>query len=419
MTGPIAYLTGEYPRATDTFIQREVAALRAQGLEVHTATIRATDPAHHVGPEQRAEADATFPVLRMAKNPFRLFRAHLSCLLHNPGGWVRAMGLARRTCAPGLKAALWQVFYFLEAGVLAQHLRNRDVVHLHNHFADSSCTVAMLSAEMADLPFSLTLHGPGIFFEPIRWRIDEKIARAAFVACISHFCRSQAMLFSEPTHWSKLRIVHCGVDPDKYGQKTGQDARRSYHRRLLFIGRLAAVKGVPLLLEAAVQLHERFPDLELHVVGDGPDRAALAAQSDTVGLTGVVTFHGYCSQDEVADLLAETDILVLPSFAEGIPVTLMEAMAARLPVVATQVGGVSELVETDRSGFVCPPGDVDTLTARIATLLEDPDLCAELGEAGRKKVVADFASDAEALWLAQLIKGSLSGTLPEGLRPGT
>ncbi|SEW44470.1 Glycosyltransferase involved in cell wall bisynthesis [Cognatiyoonia koreensis] len=411
MTGPIAYLTGQYPRATDTFIQREVAALRAHGHDVMTNTIRATEAAHHVGPEQQAEFAATFQVMNACKNPLTLIRAHAAALVRNPKRWVGALALAWRTKPAGIKAGLWQFFYFLEAGVLAQHLRASGVQHLHNHFADSSCTVAMLSAQISGIPYSVTMHGPGIFFEPLHWRIDEKIARASFVACISHFCRSQGMLFSDVAHWDKLKIVHCGIDPSKYDVPV----ERSYGKRLLFVGRLDGVKGVPLLLDAVTRLHKIHPELELVVVGDGPARNDLEKQALTLGQS--VRFMGYQSQDAVADILSETDMLVLPSFAEGVPVVLMEAMAASLPVVTTQVGGISELVENGVSGFICPPGDLNTLTRRIDDLLRDSALCARMGKAGRAKVVADFDSRTEAAWLSMLIQTSLEGTLPDTLRP--
>lgn len=411
MSAPIAYLTGQYPRATDTFIQREVAALRAQGHEVLTATIRATEAAHHVGPEQQAEFASTFQVMNTSRNPKRLIGAHLSAFAHNPKGWLKALALAWRTKPAGFKAGLWQLFYFLEAGVLARHLHASGVMHLHNHFADSSCTVAMLSSAMSGIPFSVTMHGPGIFFEPMHWRIDEKIARAAFVACISYFCRSQGMLFSNPKHWDKLKIVHCGIDPLQYEPCSN----RPYGKRLLFVGRLDAVKGVPLLLESAKRLLVDHPTLELTVVGDGPARAELEITAQTLG--NAARFLGYQSQKEVARILTETDILVLPSFAEGVPVVLMEAMAAQLPVVTTQVGGVSELVEEGVSGFMCLPGDVDTLTARIETLLCNQELCAAMGIAGRRKVMTQFHGPQEAAWLGQLITGSQAGALPATLRP--
>lgn len=399
--GPIAYCTGEYPRASDTFVLREVLALRRLGFEVLTHSVRATDAAHHVGAEQKAEHATTFHIQKVAKNPAKLIGAHLSLLRADAKRWFRAMGLARRTCPPGLKEALWQVFYFLEAGVLAQRLRERGVVHLHNHFANSSCSVAMLAAEMADVPFSFTLHGPAIFFEPMKWRIDEKIARAAFVACISHYCRAQGMIFADPAHWPKMKIVHCGVEPAKYGQTD----RSNPGKHLIFVGRLAPIKGVSVLLDAFARTRTAHPDARLTLVGDGPLRADLEAQAARLGLGDAVEFTGYIGMDGVARRLNAADIFVLPSFAEGVPVVLMEAMAARMPVIGPKVAGVEELVEDGVSGFAVPPGDVDTLGARIGELLEDAGRRAKMGVSGRNRVETAFDVDGEAGKIAALIAG--------------
>ena len=404
----IAYLTGEYPRATDTFIQREVAALRARGLTVETCSMRRTGAEHHTGPEQRAEAAGTFHVLE-ATLSWRLGAAHLAAW-RRPGAWLRALRLAWRTRPGGIKPTLYQLIYLAEAAVLAQHLRARGLTHLHNHIAKSSCTVAMLASEMSGIPFSFTLHGPDIFYEPHRWRLDEKIARARFVACISHFARSQAMAFSDPQHWGKLHIVHCGVDPARYDGPAPEAAAH-----LLFVGRLAAVKGVPVLLEALQGLIADHPGLRLTLVGDGPERAALEARAQ--GLGHHVDFVGYRSQDEVAALLREATALVLPSFAEGLPVVLMEALAARVPVVATRIAGVGELVEDGVSGLLVPPGDAAALRDALARLLADPALRARMGEAGRARVVAAFDSEREAAWLATLFEGYATGTPPGAARP--
>lgn len=409
MTGPIAYLTGEYPRATDTFIQREVAALRALGLTVETCSMRRTGPEHHTGPEQHAEAAGTFHVLESALSPRRLIAAHLAAW-RRPGAWLRALRLAWRTGPGGMIPTLYQFIYLAEAAVLAQHLRARGITHLHNHIAKSSCTVAMLMSEMSGIPYSFTLHGPDIFYEPYRWRLDEKIARARFVACISHFARSQAMAFSDPADWGKLHIVHCGVDPARYG-----GAAPEARAHLLFVGRLAGVKGVPVLLEAVQGLIADHPDLRLTLVGDGPERMDLEARAR--GLGGHVDFVGYKSQDAVAALLAEATALVLPSFAEGLPVVLMEALAARVPVVCTRIAGVAELVEDGVSGLLAPPGDAVALRDALARVLSDADLRRAMGDAGRARVMAEFASDREAAWLARLFAGYAEGAPPETLRP--
>ena len=395
MTAVIAFLTGEYPRATDTFIQREVAALRHHGLTIRTCSIRRTGPEHLVGPEQKAEAEGTFHVLEATSRTLTLLKAHLAALRH-PLRYVQGLRLAWETAPKGVKGRLYNLIYFAEAVVLAEWMAKNGVTHLHNHIAKSSCTVAMLASAISGIPYSFTLHGPDIFFEPYHWRLDAKIARARFVACISEFCRSQAMLFSASEHWDKLHIVHCGVDPARY-----ERSRATSGRELLFVGRLAAVKGLPVLLEAM----RRLPDLDglrLTVIGDGPDRKALEAQA--AGLP--VRFLGYRSQDEVADALAEADAFVLASFAEGLPVVLMEALAARLPVIAPQIAGIPELVQEGVTGALVPPGDVASLAAAIRRVFADGAEARRMGENGRKRVAQDFNSVTEAAKLMRLLETS-------------
>ncbi len=393
--GPVAYLTGVYPKVSHTFILREVAALRALGAEVLPCSVRRPPPDEVRGPEAEAEFAHTFLLLEAARNPLRLAGAHLRLLAGAPRRWGAAVRLAWETRPPGMKATLWQAFYFAEAGVLAQHLQDRGAVHLHNHLGDSSGTVALIAATMAGIPFSYTAHGPDLFFAPMHWRIDEKTARARFVACISHFCRSQVMLFSDPAHWHKLAIVRCGVKPERYGAAP----RDRFSRHVLFVGRLTAVKGVPLLLEAFARVRAAYPDARLTLVGDGPERATLQAQAAALGLIETAHFAGYCDQEEVVALLSEADMLVLPSFAEGLPVVLMEALASRIPVIATPVAGVSELVRDGETGLLVPPGDVNGLVAALDRLLSDPELCRRLGEAGRAAVKErhDVAREAERL----------------------
>jgi glycosyltransferase involved in cell wall biosynthesis len=312
----IGYLTGEYPRATDTFIQREVMQLLQQGIEVQTFSVRRPRDHHIVGYEQRAERSRTLYLLPV--NPLYLLWCQVLGLLRSPANFWHGLQLAWKTSQPGLKGGLFQLFYFLEAAVLAQKLRQQGIQHLHNHIASSSCTVAMLAAEIAGGSFSFTMHGPHIFFEPHRWRLDEKIRQARFVSCISYFCRSQGMLFVSPEHWSKLHIIHCGVEPALFSavEHQGQGTR------LLYVGRLAAMKGLPVLFAAIRHLQPDYPDLKLTVVGDGEERSLIEANIQQLGIESLVDLVGYKSQAEVRDYLQETDIFVLPSFAEGVPVLL-------------------------------------------------------------------------------------------------
>ena len=401
---PIAYLTGDYPKVSHTFILREVEAVRATGVKVITCSVRQPSESEFKGQEELRARAETFYVKTASKNPMRLLAAHAKAILRSPMTWARTLALAIRMRSPGLKALIWQLFYFLEAGVLADHLRRNNVRHLHNHFGNSSCSVAVLAAELAGIPFSFTEHGPAIFFEVDRWALPEKIKRARFVVAITHFCRSQLMLFSDPKHWDKITIVHCGVNPAAYRHDPGGSGNR-----VAFVGRLDPVKGALLLIEAMAEVLKAHPDATLTLAGDGPARAGAEARAKALGIDTAIHFAGFMTQGQVADLLAQSDMLVLPSFAEGLPVVYMEALASRIPVVASRVAGVQELVEDGVTGYAVPPGDVATLADRMIRLMDDPAAARAMGAAGRKAVEAGFDIRHEGARLAELFRNGGPG----------
>lgn len=392
----IAYLTSLYPAMSHTFILREVAGLRKEGLEVSTYSVRRSPSEQHIGPEEVAEAASTFAILPDGLNIKRLFSAFGAAIRHPKALWA-ATKLALKTRSPGIKASIYQVIYLVEAILLAQDLRAKGITHIHAHFASACASVAVLAAELAEIPFSFTLHGPSDLAEPGLWRLDEKIARARFVSCISYYARSQAMLQSDPAHWGKLEIIRCAIEPERYTPTPQPDG--PVH--LAFVGRLAPVKGLRVLVDAFQRLLETVPSAQLTIVGDGPDRSWL--EENTKNIPGI-TLTGALSQDRVAEVLAQSHALVLPSFAEGVPVVLMEAMAAGRPVIATQVAGVSELVETGVNGLIVSPGHEDALVEALKTLALDSDLRSEMGQAGRAKVHTDFNIATEAGKLAALFR---------------
>lgn len=393
----IGYLTGEYPRSTDTFIQREVAALRALGVHVDTFSVRTTPESEIVGAEQRDERARTTYLL--AAGPVAIALAHLALLLRSPARWRTTARLAWESRQPGLRGAFLQVAYFAEAGLLARLARRRRLDHLHNHFGDSSGSVTMLAAELAGLPFSMTVHGSDIFFERSRWRLDVKCARARFVVCISQFTKSQVMTVAPVETWDRLHVVHCGVHPALYGEPVPSPGRF----RLLTIGRLAQVKGIPLLLDAVAVLRETVPDVVLDIIGDGPHRPALERRARDLGLERNVRFLGVQDQAAVRAELLETDVLVLASFAEGLPVVLMEALASRTPVVATRIMGVPELVDDGVVGLLVPPADVDALIGALQRMADlGPEERRSMGDRGRRVVEESFDAAAEAAKLAEL-----------------
>jgi glycosyltransferase involved in cell wall biosynthesis len=391
----VGYLMNTYPLISTTFIGREIGALERQGLEVRRYAIRPWNGAL-VDPGDKAEQARTQYLL--GDKP-RVAGSMIRAMVRTPMLFARALAMTLRLIRNARGGFVRHFAYLAEATVLRALAERDGITHIHAHFSTNATAVAMLALQLGGPEYSFTVHGPDELLTPVENSTAEKVARARFVVCISHFARSQVMLFSDQQHWDKLTIVHCGVIPANYGRRP----RGPYGKRLLFIGRLAAVKGVPLLLQAVAAVKARHPDLTLTIVGDGPDRSRLEAQAAKLGLSGTASFVGYQAQHAVAELLETSDALVLPSFAEGVPVVLMEAMASRVPVIASRVAGIPELVEDGVSGYVVPPGDVTTLIARLDLLLSDADLRARMGLAGRRKVDSDFDVDGEARRLAECL----------------
>ena len=354
---PIAYLASEYPKFSHTFIQREIAAMRAGGEAIITCATRRPPEDALTGPEERAEHRRTFAILERARNPLALLGDIAAIKTYRLGGVLSALKLALAERAPGLRGLIYSFIYLTEAMVLARHLRREKARRLHIHFANAACTVGMLTARILNIPYSFTLHGPSDLLDVGASRLAAKLRHAEFVACISSYARQAAMAHLDERAHGKLHIVHCGVTPARYAAAPPPGGKD-----ILFVGRLAEVKGVPLLLEAFARLRPDHPDATLTIVGDGELRGALQAEAVAKGLDDV-RFTGAIGQAEVAEAFAKSSLFVLPSYAEGVPVVLMEAMASGRPVVTTRITGVPELVEDGVSGVLIEPGDIDALTA--------------------------------------------------------
>jgi glycosyltransferase involved in cell wall biosynthesis len=305
------------------------------------------------------------------------------------------MARALRSGAGGARAALWQLFYFAEAMVMWDRCRRRGIRHVHVHFANVSADVAMLATAFGSAvdparpwSWSLTMHGPTEFYDVRAHRLAEKAASAAFVVCISDFARSQLMGLLDEDRWARLHVVHCGIDPDEFA--AGRGPAGDGRLRILCVGRLVPEKGQLVLVEAVERMRRAGRDVACTLVGDGPSRERLRAAIAARGLDGAVTLTGSLEQDAVRALYAGSDVFCLPSFAEGVPVVLMEAMASGLPVVTTPIAGIPELVGDGRDGLLVAPGRADRLSDALVALADDPQLRRSLGEHARATVAREF-----------------------------
>jgi glycosyltransferase involved in cell wall biosynthesis len=392
-----------YPYPSHTFVQNEVRALRALGVEVVTFAHRRATPQEILSDADR-EAFATTVALR----PFRLaryLRAHLATLARNPRGYARGLRAAAALRGEGPRAWLWQLFYFGQAVMLWHHCRRARVRHIHAHFANVGSDVALLAAEVggAGWSWSFTMHGPTELYDVAWFRLAAKVRHAAFVACISDFARSQLMGLVDAAHWDKLHVVHCGVDTDALSPVSANGDRAGRPLEVVCVGRLVSVKGQLVLLEAVAELAAEGIDLRVVLVGDGPMRAELERAVLALGLEGRAELAGARGHPEVLARIGQADVLCLPSFAEGVPVVLMEAMALGVPVVSTRVMGIPELVEDGVSGILVAPGSRAALVDSLRRLAEDHDLRQTLGLAGRRRVEEDYALTRSASTLRALL----------------
>ncbi|HKU36854.1 MAG TPA: glycosyltransferase family 4 protein, partial [Polyangiales bacterium] len=362
----IAYLVSQYPAASHTFIRREIEALRAAGFSIDTFSIREPSAAERGAGPDRREYESTFYVL-----PFQaagLLGAHASALAQSPLRYLRTLGLAMKHRVPGAKAFALSLAHFAESIIVARELERREIRHVHNHFANSGATVGFLATRFLGLPWSLTLHGISETDYPAGLLLGAKLEAADFAACVSHFGMAQAMRTVSPDHWSKFTIVRCALD------LRGLPARPAVRRerlRVVCVGRLSPEKGHIGLLEAFAAVRRRGQDAELVLVGDGPDRERIERRIAELGLADAVQLRGRLFEAETLQEIAGSDVLVLASFMEGLPVVLMEAMALGLPVIAPRVAGVPELVQDGVHGLLFAPGAWHELADCLHKLLSD------------------------------------------------
>jgi len=359
----IAYLVSQYPAANHTFVLREVQELRRLGLEIEVASIRPPDRSlDKMSAEEQAEQRATFYVKSGGLG--RILAANLRVFFAGPVDWLAALAYSLRLSRWNPRAAAFNFFYLVEAGVIADWMRRRKLSHAHMHFTS---TVGLFAKRIAPMRTSVTIHGPAEFDRPDAFYLREKIAAFDLIVAISEYGRTQLKRCSGSEHWNKFRVVRLGVDPMLYAPRAFVPSPDRLE--ILFVGRLAAVKAPQILLAALQRLIESGRQVHLRLAGDGPERPEL---------------------DRVRSLYRSADIFCLASLAEGIPVVLMEAMSMEIPCVATRVTGVPELIRDGIDGLLVAPSDVEELAAALARLVDDAGLRERIGKSGRARVLDEY-----------------------------
>jgi glycosyltransferase involved in cell wall biosynthesis len=411
-----AYIASNYPAVSHTFILREIRALRELGVEVDPVAIRRAPREEVLAAVDREEDQRTHALLPTTAQ--RVLADHVQAFLRSPRAYASTLWTALRLSSGGARATLWQLFYFVEAVMTWAWMRRTGIRHLHAHHGNVACDVALLTTHFGNAAgpggddrwtWSFTLHGPVELYEFTTLKLPEKARSADRVAATSDYVRSQLLAHLEPAEWEKVRVVRGGIDPTAFTPPARRESAASDgDLRILNVARLAPVKGQLDLLAAVAQLRERGVQATAVIVGHGPMRATVEAEVRRLGLGTAVTIVGSVPPDEIGRYYADADVFCLPSFAEGVPNVLMEAMATGLPVVSTRLMGIPELVEDGVSGLLVAPARPDQLADALERIARDQALRARLARAGREQVSTRYTIARTASEMRELIADAIS-----------
>lgn len=396
----LAYLTNQYPAVSHTFIRREILELERRGYSILRLSIRPGADGF-VDPADRAEHERTFHCMTQPKA--KLMAAALGSALAHPIRTARAFSEAMAMARRSERGLVTHCAYLAEAAFLVPILRRERIQHLHVHFGTNPAAVARLIRMLGGPPFSLTVHGPNEFDGPRGLSLPESLRDAKCVVAISEFCASQLRRWLPPDQWSKIHIVHCTVG-DEFLTSQGRIAPSS--RSILCIGRMVQDKGHLILLEALAQAVQRGADARLVFAGDGKIRSVIERRASELGIADRLEITGWISEQEIRRRLLECRAFALTSFAEGLPVVIMEALALGRPVLSTYIAGIPELVRPGENGWLVPAGDVDAAAEAIIEIMRTPaERLDEMGDAGRRRVREHHRTATEVDRLEALFNG--------------
>jgi colanic acid/amylovoran biosynthesis glycosyltransferase len=401
----IAYLVSRYPTLSMIFVLREVLALRALGFRIETASINAPDrAAEELTQDERDEAARTYCIKRHGLAG--ALGAHLHVLVTKPLGYLRGLALAFRLAGFNLPRLFLNLMYFTEALMVGRWMRGNRQTHLHVHLGSQAASVGLFVRRVFGFGYSLTVHGPDEFYDAFGHALPEKIAAADFIVCISSYTRSQLMNLSPYIHWSKFEVVRLGVGPRLFTPLPHRQSRHAFE--ILCVGRLTPAKGQHLLLDAVDKLASEGRSVLLRLIGNGPDEDSLRDHAARLSHPDSVVFEGAVNQDRIRSFYANADIFCLPSFAEGLPVVLMEAMAMQIACVSTNITGIPELIRDGVDGLLVSPSDLDALTGALSCLMDDDGLRERLAISGRKRVLEQYELERNVEKLADIFINRIS-----------
>lgn len=393
----LAYLVSKYPAENHAYILREITGLRARGFEIEVIAISPDDrhPAE-LNAIELSERETTFVV--KTRGALGTLSDNLAVFARHPASYVRGLRIAVRLASSDLRRIGYNLAYLAQAVVAGRRMTQRGLRRLHAHYTS---TVALLLGEVFRFEVSATIHGSAEFINPELNRIRDKVKAFDRVVAISKYGRSQLMFNSDPQHWSKIHVVPLGVHLPCSGAAR---ERPEGHLRIVSVGQLQPAKGLHILLDAVALLSARNYKVSVTLVGDGPYKDGLVRHAQSLGIAATVTFTGRLNPDEVQSVYARSDVFVLASFAEGVPVVLMEAMSNALPSVATRITGIPELLRDGVDGLLVTPSDSGELAEAIASLIDDPERATTMADSGRTRVGERYNLDTNLDLLASVLR---------------
>lgn len=393
----IAYLENRLTEVGKTFIRSEMTAVAALGHDVRPFSGRTPSARERAMTEPEMPGPTTYlfeqGVRTLAGALLREARA-------NPRRTARAAALAWRSSAKGLRGRTRALAQFAAGVLLGRTLRAQGAEHLHNH-AIHTAPVALVASTISGIPYSVTTHGPPEFDAPAEPCLSLHAAHAAFIATISPIVRAEVCRLTAPHLWERIKIVRCGLPEAFLAQAPDDPAAEPV---FACVARLDGRKGQLVLLEAVHRLVAGGHDVRVVLIGDGPLRGELETALARTGLEDRVRITGWQPSAQVRDELRRARALVLPSFAEGLPIAIMEAMALGRPVVATAVGSVPEIVRPGETGWLVPPLDTDALHDALLEVVTTPlDTLRTMGRRGAALVRERHNAATQAARLIELI----------------
>lgn len=399
-TRRVTYLVNQYPYVSLSFVRREILALEAMGFDIQRVSIRGWDTPL-AGEIDFAERKRTRYLL--ADGTLPLLKSVLTRAVRTPGRFMSALGLAWKMSRGAVQPLPYHLVYLAEACRLLDWMDENGSEHLHAHFGTNASEVACLARALGGPPWSYTSHGPAEADDGPRLHLPTKVGSAAFVAAISSHTRSLTLRRIPPALWPKVHIIHCGLPERAFADTPLPEPDAP---TFLFVGRLVPQKAPGLLLEAFATLSKTRPEARLVLAGDGEMRGMLETRIADLGLGEAVRITGWIDADQVRAELDAATVFALPSFNEGLPVVIMEALARGRPVISTYIAGIPELV-TPEVGWLVPAGNVDALSCAMTECLEaGPEARVGMGRAGQSRVRERHSVTTEAARLKALIDGA-------------